>query len=98
VCFIDVRNAICSLLAAALVSSTSAFGQALTELDGTGAGFDFPPPVSATATELAWQPGARDEVSTTWEATEYVTHPVTGALSTRPHRFVEIASGMNYFR
>ncbi len=39
---------------------------------------------------------ARDGVSTTWEATEPVTNAVTGAVTNVPHRYVEIASGLNY--
>ncbi len=50
----------------------------------------------ASTNGLAWRASARDGVSTTWEATEPVTNAVTGAVTNVPHRYVEIASGLNY--
>ncbi len=35
-------------------------------------------------------------MSTTWEATEQVTNAVTGVVTPMPHRYVEVASGLNY--
>jgi hypothetical protein len=48
------------------------------------------------AVELTWQPTVRDELSTTWEATEYTTNAVSGFVTIRPHRYIEIGSGLNY--
>ena len=56
----------------------------------TGGNSDPPPKA------LAWQATARNGVSTTWEANEPVTNAVTGAVTNVPHRYVEIASGLNY--
>jgi hypothetical protein len=83
-------------ITATLVWSASALGQVIppSDFDDMGPAFN-PPPVPAV--ELNWQVAARDELSTTWEATESITDPSTGLLSTRPHQFVEIGSGLNYF-
>ena len=57
------------------------------------------PAAGATAPEtnaLHWRATARDGISTTWEATEPVTNAVTRAVTIIPHRYVAVASGLNF--
>src|SRR5262245_60034043 len=82
------------LATVALVSRELALRQNVTQLSDTGTP-NSPPSVARI--RLKYQPTARDEISTTWEATEEITDAVTGARSTRLHRYVEIGSGLNYF-
>lgn len=49
-----------------------------------------------TTLNLTYTATARDGLSTTWEATEYITNALTGAVTTKPHKYIEIASGLNY--
>ena len=81
-------HACCSLTAVSLLAfGPVVFGQVL------------PPPAvtnPAPASPLEWAATARDGLSTTWEATERVTNATTGAVTTKPHKFTEIASGLNY--
>jgi hypothetical protein len=45
---------------------------------------------------LSWRVTARDTVSTTHEATEIATNAITGEVTNRAHRYVEVSSGLNY--
>jgi hypothetical protein len=78
----------------ALVSRVSALAQNVTELNNTRA---LNSPHSEAPIELNYQPTGRDEISTTWEATEEITDAVTGVRRTRSHSYIEIGSGLNYF-
>jgi hypothetical protein len=55
-----------------------------------------PSPDPNAAGTLVWQTTPRDGLSTTWDASEQATNAATGAIATRHHRFVEVASGLNY--
>src|SRR5262245_27561630 len=46
---------------------------------------------------LSWAATARDGVSTTWQATQYITNAATGLVTAKPHQYIEIGSGLNYF-
>ncbi len=50
----------------------------------------------SAASALAWQSTPLDGLSTAWEATEPVTNALTGEVTTQEHRFIEVASGLNY--
>jgi hypothetical protein len=47
-------------------------------------------------TSLSWGVTARDGCTATHEATEVVTNSVTGEVTNRLHRYIEVTSGLNY--
>ena len=50
----------------------------------------------AAPSTLAWQATPCDGLSTAWQATELVTNAVTVVVTTKQHKFIEVASGLNY--
>jgi len=46
--------------------------------------------------ESPFRPVERNTFSTLWEATLSVTNEVTGVISSELHRYLELASGLNY--
>ena len=47
---------------------------------------------SAAPSTLAWQATPCDGLSTVWQATEPLTNASTGAVTTKQHQIIEIAS------
>ena len=83
-----MKNILASLPLAML--APLALGQGLDPWMTTNA---FGPP---TIPAPARQASGRDGMSTTWQATEQVNHPLTGVVTNVTHQYVEIASGLNY--
>ena len=55
-----------------------------------------PDTVPTAPNTLAWQATPRDGLSTAWQAAEPVTNALTGAVTTKQHNLIEVASGLNY--